>query len=126
MRPPWRKRSVFPWRWLLLLTAPIVLTYAIFGESGLLESYRLHLQLNQLEAITESLIRDNERQRTLIHTIRENPEVAQHMYSKHTLMAPSGSVIYRFSEPSDSNGLGPVLAIDANLFRDILDWFSAE
>ena len=39
---------------------------------------------------------------------------------------PSGSVIYRFSEPSDSNGLGPVLAIDANLFRDILDWFSAE
>ena len=83
-------------RWLFTLCVPVMLFFVVFGNGGLGEMYNLHMELELTQKRIESLESDNARQRSIINRVRKNPNVARHMASKKALVAPQGSVIYRF------------------------------
>lgn len=58
--------------------------------------YTLHMDLEFIQERIDDLEKDNARQRSIINRVRKNPNVARHMAAKKALVAPEGSVIYRF------------------------------
>ena len=98
MQYPFRKHSKKGhWlRWLFTLCIPVMLFFVVFGNGGLGEMYTLHMELEFIQERIDDLERGNAQQRSIINRVRNNPDVARHMASKKALVAPEGSVIYRF------------------------------
>ena len=85
----------FSWGYALLL--PLLILFTIFGEGGIIHNYVLSLKLEKLnEAITQ-VDNHNLRLQREIRNARLNETYAQIMRTRHALVAPKGSVIYRFS-----------------------------
>ena len=98
MQYPFRKSSKKAhWlRWLFTLCIPVMFFFVVFGNGGLGEMYTLHMELDFIQERIDDLESDNARKRSIINRVRKNPSVAKHMASKKALVAPEGSVIYRF------------------------------
>ena len=70
---------------------------AVFGESGLLAGNVLKQHLYSVEAANERLLLENQQTKSRIVAIRTNREILAREAAEHLLIAPEGSVIYRFT-----------------------------
>jgi hypothetical protein len=98
MNFPFRKQSkkAHWFRWLFALCLPFMLFLVLYGNGGLAQMYTMHMELEFVQGRIDDLESENSRKRTVISRVRNNPNVAKHMASKRALVAPEGSIIYRF------------------------------
>ena len=86
------------------------ISFTIFGEGGIIHNYVLSLKLGKLnEALTELDSQNLRLQREIRNSIT-NKDYAQITRTRHALVAPHGSVIYRFaSDQNPSMSIGETL-----------------
>ena len=99
---PRKSRNVHWARWFFALVIPVIVFFAVFGKGGVIHNYAMRVHLDSVVDQTRDLERSNDNQRSMIEKIQKNPGVAKRMVSKVALVAPQGSVIYRFPK-NDSN-----------------------
>ena len=104
-------KQKFLWfRWAFVFIFPLLVLFTIFGEGGIIHNYVLSLKLGKLnEALTELDSQNLRLQREIRNSIT-NKDYAQITRTRHALVAPQGSVIYRFA--SDQN---PSMSIGESL-----------
>ena len=98
----------FSWGYALAL--PLLILFIIFGEGGLIHNYVLSLKLEKLNEAISVVESKNIRLQREIRNTRTNESYAQIMRTRHALVAPKGSVIYRFSADKPLISIGQSLS----------------
>ena len=94
MSPPFLLRLLYQ---VLPITAIITAVgYTLVGEEGLLNRHAIKLDLYATQAQFERVSSENEALRAQIDAIRQDPDAVRRTAAEHMLLAPAGSVIYRF------------------------------
>ena len=83
--------SVLP---ISLIVAAVV--YTLIGEEGLLNRHAIKQELYATQTRVERINAENEVLRAEIEAIREDPDAVRRAAAERMLLAPAGSVIYRF------------------------------
>ena len=70
--------------------------YTLVGEEGLLNRHAIKQELYATQAHIEHLSAENDVLQAQVDAIREDPDAVRRAAAERMLMAPQGSVIYRF------------------------------
>jgi len=98
-----RKSNNYHWlRWMFALCLPVMVFFVLFGKGGIAHCYAMHVRLKSINEQVFTIENVNIRQQVMLSKIRQNPEIARQMASKKALVAPAGSVIYRFPKKGES------------------------
>ena len=108
-------------RWLLALAFPLLILFTIFGEGGIIHNYVLNLKLNKLDEAISYVDNHNIRLQREIRNTLTNEDYAQIMRTRQALVAPPGSVIYRFSADQRFISIGQTLhSIDEESTKNLV------
>jgi len=99
-----RKKKV-AWHWVFVFFLPFFLIFVLFAKGGVVHGYALKLQLQSTDDAADQLEQENGELRQIIHKIRTDPDVARSELAKSSLVAPQGSVIYRFWDVGENVAL---------------------
>ena len=70
--------------------------YTLVGEEGLLNRHAIKQDLYATQSRVQRISVENEALRAQISAIREDPDAVRRAAAERMLLAPAGSVIYRF------------------------------
>ncbi|MDG1479693.1 MAG: septum formation initiator family protein [Myxococcota bacterium] len=73
-----------------------IIGYTLVGEEGLLNRYDIKQDLYATQARVELISEENKSLRLRIEAIRQDPDAVRRVAAERMLLAPAGSVIYRF------------------------------
>ncbi len=73
-----------------------VIGYTLVGEEGLLNRHAIKQDLYATQVRVERISEENKSLRMQIEAIRQDPDAVRRAAAERMLLAPAGSVIYRF------------------------------
>jgi cell division protein FtsB len=94
MSPPFHLRLLY--QVLPISVIAVVIGYTLIGEDGLLSRHSIKQDLYATQARVERISEGNEALRARIDAIRQDPDAVRRAAAERMLLAPAGSVIYRF------------------------------
>ena len=92
----------------------------IFAKGGVIHTYALRHQLDSTVEAVQQIEADNERMHQVIQEIQSDPDIARSQLAKSALVAPPGSVIYRFKDVTKEY---PSLVDDLSLYPQWLSGY---
>ena len=94
MTPPFLLRLLYQVIPIALIVSAI--SYTLVGEEGLLNRHAIKQDLYATQARVERISAENEALQARIDAIRQDPDAVRRAAAEKLLLAPEGSVIYRF------------------------------
>lgn len=82
----------------ILLIVSVMIFFAVFGDKGLLQVYRLKRELKEIERVNRELQQENERLRAEINNLRTNKKYIEELARRELGLVKKGEIVYQFDK----------------------------
>ena len=94
-----KKTEGFKKRYLLLVLIPVIAAFAVFGDKGLLDVYKLKKELNGILSYNRSIEDENRALEENIRLLKTDKRYIGYIAKKELGMIRKNEVVYRIEDP---------------------------